>query len=120
VAETVMVVEDDAFIRDAVVEILAEEGFEAVGVRNGRDALRRLRRSKVRPSLILLDLMMPVMNGWQFRSEQLRDPALAAIPVLVMSASDPEGVCADGHLAKPFEIGALLHEVARLTHHQPN
>ena len=64
--------------------------------------------------------MMPVMNGWQFRSEQLRDPALAAIPVLVMSASDLAGVSADAHLEKPFQIGALLEAVARLTQRRLN
>ncbi len=111
---TVLVVEDDDFIRDAVVELLAFEGVEAVAVGDGAEALLRLRRREVLPALILLDLMMPVMNGWQFRAAQLADPELASIPVVVMSASDPEGVQADAVLAKPFEARVLLDAVARL------
>ena len=110
---TVMVVEDDAAIREVVVEILAYEGFEPVEARNGLEALARLRRDGVAPALILLDLMMPVMNGWQFRIEQLRDPSLARIPVVLMSASEPEGLVADGHVVKPFDIPALLAAIAR-------
>ncbi len=111
---TVLVVEDDALIREAVVELLECEGFEAVAAWNGADALRRLRRHEIAPALILLDLMMPVMNGWQFRAAQLADPELAAIPVVVMSASDPEGVAADAVIEKPFEVQALLDAIARL------
>src|SRR5689334_1420654 len=114
-AATVMVVEDDALIRDMVIEILGGEGLIAVGARNGAEALRRLRQEHVEPALILLDLMMPVMSGWQFRLEQLRDPALAGIPVVVMSASDDGAVPAEGHVAKPFEIEALLDVVSRFT-----
>jgi CheY-like chemotaxis protein len=109
---TVLVVEDDVVIRDLVVQVLGSEGFEAVPAGNGAEALRRLRGS-VHPAVILLDLMMPVMNGWQFRAEQLRDPALADIPVVVMSAADDGGIPADGHVHKPFEIDALLDAVAR-------
>ena len=112
---TVMVVEDDALIREMVSHILAGEGFRAVGASNGEEALHRLRVEHVRPALILLDLMMPVMNGWQFRAEQLRDPALAGIPVVIMSASDGGDVPAEGHVGKPFEIDALLDAVSRLS-----
>ncbi len=111
---TVLVVEDDALIRDAVVELLAFEGVEAVAAGNGAEALAQLRRREVAPALILLDLMMPVMNGWQFRAAQLADPDLAAIPVVVMSASDPDGLQADAVLEKPFEASVLLDAVARV------
>ncbi len=111
----VLVVDDDALIRDAVMELLAFEGFVAVGASNGEEALARLRRDEVAPALILLDLMMPVMDGWQFRAAQLADPDLARIPVVVMSASDPAGVAADALIAKPFEVGALLATIARVT-----
>lgn len=111
---TVLVVEDDALIRDAVVELLEYEGFEAVAAGDGAQALRWLRRGEVAPAIILLDLMMPVMDGWQFRAALLADPELAAIPVLVMSASDPEGVAADAVIAKPFDARSLLDAIGRL------
>ena len=112
-ARTVMVVEDDALIREMVVQALAGEGFAPIGAQNGREALHRLREEHVHPELILLDLMMPVMDGWQFRAEQLKDPVLAGIPVVVMSASDDEGVPAEAHVGKPFEIDVLLDAVSR-------
>ena len=109
----VMVVDDDASIREMVVEVLAMEGFAVVGARNGEEALRRLRQGELRPSLILLDLMMPVMDGWQFRAEQLQDPALARIPVVVTSAVANSDMHADGYCEKPFDWGALLSAVTR-------
>ena len=113
-AETVMVVEDDTLIREMVMQILAGEGFTAIGASNGEEALRQLRQEPLTPSLILLDLMMPVMNGWQFRAKQLEDPALAEIPVIVMSATDDGDVPAEERVGKPFEIDALLAAVGRL------
>jgi CheY-like chemotaxis protein len=114
---TVLVVEDDEDIRETLVEILEDEGYHATGAANGRDALERL-RSAAFPHLILLDLMMPVMNGWEFRSEQQRDPVLAAIPVVVVSGVDnvPEKAAsldAAAYLAKPIEIKTLLDLVQR-------
>jgi CheY-like chemotaxis protein len=110
---TVMVVEDDALIREMIIQVLACEGLEAVGARDGEEALRHLRQDHLHPALILLDLMMPVMDGWQFRAEQLKDPALAEIPVVVMSALDSDDVPAEGRVSKPFELEALLDAVAR-------
>jgi CheY-like chemotaxis protein len=81
-----LLVEDEAPIRAALGEALQEEGFEVVAAANGREALDFLRNSP-RPSAILLDLLMPVMDGWDFRHEQLNDPLLRDIPVLVVSAS---------------------------------
>jgi CheY-like chemotaxis protein len=112
---TVMVVEDDALIRELVIDILGQEGFTAVGARDGAEALDRLRQERLRPALILLDLMMPGMNGWQFRAEQLKDPVLARIPVVVMSASDGAEIVAEARVEKPFGIAALLDAVARVT-----
>ena len=111
-AATVMVVEDDASIRDLVIEVLGSEGLTAVGVENGAEALHRLRRDPVRPALILLDLMMPVMDGWQFRA----DPALARIPVVLMSALQNEEcarVAAEDQVTKPFDLDVLVDTVAR-------
>ena len=81
----VLVIDDDADIRFAAVRLLQSDGYTAVAAENGREALRLLRRG-VRPQLILLDLRMPVMDGFAFRAAQLADPALARIPVVVVSA----------------------------------
>jgi len=83
---TVLIVDDDRAILDGVGEFLREEGFRVVATRNGAHALARL-RAGLRPNVILLDVLMPVMDGWDFRAEQLADPALRDVPVVVISAS---------------------------------
>src|SRR5438128_8871587 len=83
----VLIVEDDADLRDMMAQLLTIEGFSATTVANGREALDYLTRGD-RPDVILLDLMMPVMDGWEFRRTQLADPALADVPVIVLSALD--------------------------------
>jgi CheY-like chemotaxis protein len=81
-----LLIDDDAAIVSALSEALSEEGFEVATAANGREALQMLRRG-LRPSVIILDLMMPVMDGWDFRQEQLRDPALKDLPVVVATAA---------------------------------
>jgi CheY-like chemotaxis protein len=81
----VLVVEDDAEVRDTMVTLLEHEGYRAVGAANGQEAFALI-RSGIRPCLILLDLGMPVMDGREFRATQLRDEKLAIIPVVVFSA----------------------------------
>ncbi len=81
-----LLIEDEEAIRESLAEALEEDGFQVVVAANGREALQLLRNGP-RPSAILLDLMMPVMDGWEFRREQLNDPSLRDIPVLVVSAS---------------------------------
>jgi CheY-like chemotaxis protein len=83
----ILVVDDDDEIRSTLLALLEDEGFKAAGARNGREALGYL-RCHPRPDLIVLDLMMPVMSGQEFRAEQLRDAELAGIPVVVLSASN--------------------------------
>ena len=80
---TVLVVEDDADVREVICEILEGEGCRPVGVRDGNEALRAL-RSGLRPCLIVLDMLMPGMDGWQFRRTQKADEELAKIPVIVV------------------------------------
>jgi CheY-like chemotaxis protein len=110
---TVLLVEDDAAIAEALEDMLRDEGLEVARAANGREALALLRRG-LRPSSILLDLMMPVMDGWDFRQEQLADPALKDIPVVVVSAAgfSPETIRAqlgDVHLLpKPVPCRALF------------
>jgi CheY-like chemotaxis protein len=112
---SVLIVEDDADVRGAVATILELHGYAVREANNGREALEQLANSD-EVCLILLDLFMPEMNGWAFRTEQMKDPRLARIPVVVVSA-DPAaarravspGVIAA--LTKPIEFGDLLELV---------
>src|SRR6266496_6722379 len=83
--ERILLVEDDRSIRDVLRAILEEEGYAVTTAENGRRALEHL-RSGGAPDLIVLDLRMPIMDGWQFRAMQKADPVLATIPVLAVSA----------------------------------
>jgi CheY-like chemotaxis protein len=106
----VLSVDDDKDIREILAETLEERDFEVASAANGVEALAYL-RAEPAPLVILLDLMMPVMNGQEFRAEQLRDPALASIPVVVLSA--------DGSAqAKARSLGALtgITKPIRLAH----
>src|SRR5262245_59771290 len=84
---TILVVDDDRGVREAMEALLLAEGLEAVGAEDGQDALDRL-RAGLRPCIILLDLMMPKIDGFAFRHAQRADPALADIPVIAFSAYD--------------------------------
>jgi CheY-like chemotaxis protein len=109
----VLIVEDDADIREALHELLEMAGYDASEAANGLEGLAAARRAP--PDLIVLDLMMPVMDGWQFRRAQRSDPALASIPVIAISASGPSSsIDADTYLEKPFALDRLVAEVARL------
>lgn len=114
-ARRVVVVEDDGDIRELVVQLLADSGFETVGCADGRAALAELRRPGSLPAVILLDLEMPGMTGWEFRREQLRDPLLAHVPVVVTSGSDPRSIEADAFVPKPYDTSELCRVLARLS-----
>jgi CheY-like chemotaxis protein len=104
----VFVVDDDHELRDILGVLLTNEGYEMVGCADGVDALQRLKTGP-RPSLILLDLMMPRMDGRQFREIQRREPALAGIPTVLMTASrNVDGIVADAIIFKPLEFDQLL------------
>ncbi|MBI2391967.1 MAG: response regulator [Deltaproteobacteria bacterium] len=107
----VLVVEDDEGIREALCDLLETEGFDVVSAVHGRDALDKLKNSGPQPDVILLDLMMPVMDGWAFRAEQQSDPALAEIPVVVITASrqaDLATLNPRAFLKKPIDFDELL------------
>ena len=109
----VLIVEDDVELRDMMAQLLTLEGFVATTVSNGREALEYLRQGD-RPDIILLDLMMPVMDGWEFRRKQQSDPALATVPVVVLSALDHRRaaeVDAVAFLKKPLDFDRLLELV---------
>ncbi|HKE19686.1 MAG TPA: response regulator [Kofleriaceae bacterium] len=113
----VLVVEDDRDVRESLVAVLEDAGYKVISASDGRAALALLRAGPL-PSVILLDLMMPVMDGFEFRAEQKRDPSMAAIPVVVFTAGwYPVEVGgrleADGYLTKPIRVEALLELVSR-------
>lgn len=105
----VMVVDDDHGIRDALASVLCDEGYTVVCANDGKDALERL-RSGVSPCLIFLDLMMPVMDGWEFRRQQNDDPAIARIPVAIITAGAPRHVppSAEVLLSKPLNLDQVF------------
>jgi CheY-like chemotaxis protein len=110
----ILLVDDDDYLRRAMIDLLASDDYLAVGVPNGLEALEWLGSAERPPRLILLDLMMPVMDGWQFRKEQLENPLLASIPVAVLS-SKGNAPMDDGVevLKKPIRPQILLELVAR-------
>ena len=104
--ETVLIVEDELTTRDTLVELLGKDGRAIVTASDGQEALERLTEVP-RPCLILLDLSMPRMNGWEFLQRQSTDPSIADIPTVVLSGSRlPAG--AKHQLAKPIDINRLL------------
>jgi DNA-binding response OmpR family regulator len=114
-APSVLVVEDDDDIRASLLEFLDDHGYLARGAANGREGLTAL-SDGARPAVIILDLMMPVMDGWAFRAELHRLPAFSGVPIVVISAYDRlerrvEGLDLAGWLAKPIDLDALLDVV---------
>jgi two-component system chemotaxis response regulator CheY len=113
----VLVVEDDEAISGALVSILRDAGHDAIGVPDGRRALETL-QSLGGACLILLDIAMPGMDGWRFREEQLKNAALARIPVVICTA-DPlteeraRALGASGWLRKPLDPDVLLRVVGK-------
>ena len=111
---TVFVIDDDHDVRAALEETLRDEGYDVVCAVDGADALEKLRVMPLKPDVLLLDLMMPTMNGWQFREEQLRDPALAGICTVVLTADASAGVDAlDGvhFVRKPIKLDRLIEMI---------
>ncbi len=110
----ILVVDDDPDIRESLREVLEDEGHATVTVTNGREALDYLRSGK-RPCVILLDLMMPVMDGWQFRREQKQDPSIADIPLIVITATGkrPVLIDADELVMKPLDLTRLFEAIER-------
>ncbi len=115
----ILVVEDDEDAREAMVALLQMKGSRAVPAGTGKEALDYLRRAPV-PDLIILDLWMPVMDGWQFRSEQVKDPRLKNVPVIVVTAlSDRADVDANEVIIKPVDVNRLLITVSQYCRREP-
>jgi len=114
--QSVLVVEDEADVRESLAAVLEAEGYSVIEADNGETALRKL-RDPASVCLILLDLFMPVMNGWTFRNEQLRDARLAPIPVVVITADASAARRAAGMgvveaMTKPLDFERLLKLIA--------
>src|SRR5689334_24944008 len=115
----VLVVDDDPGIRTAISELLEDEGYVPICVENGLAALSELRHGEEPWCVILLDLMMPEMDGISFRKEQRRDPSLAEIPVVVVSAGQDAREVAGAlevaeFLPKPLSVPRLIHTLEKL------
>ena len=114
--ETVLVVDDDDALRGALRDALSEEGFRVGCVENGRQAIDVL-KAGARPSVILLDLHTPEMDGLEFRRRQATDPAIAAIPVIVLTADlekedEARALGVSFYLKKPVPVPQLIDVVA--------
>lgn len=111
-----MIVDDDVDGREALERLLRFAGYVVATASNGHEALERLRAAGRRPDLILLDVMMPGMDGRGFRESQRRDPELADIPILIVSAQGELDrlIEADGYLDKPLEFDTLVDAIERL------
>jgi CheY-like chemotaxis protein len=113
---TILVVDDDAAVVRPLAKFLELEGFTTVTAANGLEALKYLRGGGG-ASVIVLDLRMPVMDGWAFRREQLRDPMLAQIPVVVLSGADHDRVpeiLAAAAFEKPYQLAEVTTAVRQL------
>ena len=115
----ILVVEDDRDIRESLTEVLEDEGYSVAEAEDGVQALEYLKTAGKTTDLILLDLMMPNMNGFEFREAQLEDPRHATIPVAVLTADasvryKAATLKADAYVRKPLKIDALVNLVGRV------
>lgn len=118
-AKTVLIVDDEATLRELIAEVLGDEGYRSIQADTGRVALDYLREHPDGPCLILLDLMMPETTGIEFLIERQADPVLARIPVAMMTGNTQliragEFLGVTTFLEKPFEISDLIELVDRL------
>ena len=110
----ILIVDDDVDMRETLCDVLADEGYAVAGARNGVEALNVLRQGG-QVCLVFLDLMMPVMSGYQFLQERKADPGLAKVPVVVMSArwEGSQEIDSVDFIRKPPALPAVLSLVER-------
>jgi two-component system chemotaxis response regulator CheY len=116
----ILVVDDDSDGREALCDLLEMLGYRVECLRNGQEALNYLHEVSLRPRLILLDLYMPVMDGWEFMRRLQDDPAIADLPVVVLSALDrPHADHARTVLQKPVDVRLLMDTVTQIVGSNP-
>jgi CheY-like chemotaxis protein len=115
---SILLVEDDSDVREILAETLKDEGFAVATAVNGLEALKVLRSSPIRPSVILLDLMMPVLDGYGFLEERRKDPLIAAIPVAIVTAGQGVDRARAGEdtmvIPKPIDVPRLVGVINEL------
>ena|SRR5688500_10368650 len=113
----ILVVDDEADIRWLISELLIDEGYTVAQATNGHEALIYLQAANPLPCVIILDLMMPIMNGWDFLQVRQQNPLLAPIPIVVVSAArtaiNVSALGVQGALDKPFDVDRLLATIQR-------
>jgi CheY-like chemotaxis protein len=113
--QTILIVEDDVDVREVYREVLEDAGYRAIAAANGKAALDWLRDADTLPTAIVLDVMMPVMNGHEFRAELAKHDAMRNIPVIVVTAHREEtDIECVARLLKPVSLDDLLGTVARV------
>jgi CheY-like chemotaxis protein len=115
----ILVIEDERDIRESLKEALEYAGFRVETVANGSEGLAVL-HTKRHPCLILLDLMMPVMNGWSFSKAVAESPDLATIPLVVLSAFPADGVRGNGFIPKPLDLDVVIEVAERYCERGPS
>ena len=113
--ETILIIEDEADIRESLADVLGLRGYDVATVVNGREALERL-EAGLTPCLIILDLMLPVMSGWEFRRQQLANDKWAEIPTVLLSGitnlpGESQRLRAVSFLPKPIDFASLYNTV---------
>ncbi|MEK8023972.1 MAG: response regulator [Candidatus Hydrogenedentota bacterium] len=113
----VLIVDDDEDIRVMLADLLTGEGYPVATAGHGREAIAYLRSGKL-PCIIVLDLMMPVMNGWEFRAEQMKDPVFSSVPTVLFTgvadlAAEAKSLKATGYVTKSAHYHAVLDMVKR-------
>jgi len=114
----VLLVDDESDLRESIAELLQFEGYQVAEVSNGQEALDFLRKFAPPPCLVLLDMMMPVMGGKEFRRAQLSDPKIAKIPIAVMTAGRLtseviQELAPQELIKKPINLEAFLETIQR-------
>jgi len=116
--QKILIIDDDQSIRESVSELLISEGHEVVTAANGLDGLDLLKKNKIK--LVIVDLRMPIMDGWEFKQSLDADPSYKELPVFVFSATPdyrPPGITATGFITKPVDIEELLRMLAPYLKH---
>ena len=119
--KAILIVEDDLDIRQSLADVLEDEGYPVLLAQNGEDGLKVLKEVSNQPGLVILDMMMPVMDGFGFRDAQIKDPAMADIPTAIFSADGklPEKAMKTGikeFIRKPFNLNQLFDLAEKYCH----